>query len=84
MLIIMLLFAVLSTILCLHHISLCCTGETTKERIKGNVSAAKCYFFHIKPQKFNSQFQITEEQAQRIKGNFIEIEISDNEQSLSN
>jgi hypothetical protein len=63
---------------------LCITGETTKERIKGIETQSKCYFLNIKPSRFSPQLELTEEQAKKIKLGFFELELSENEQSLSN
>ena len=76
--------AVILTILCLQHVRMCFTGETTKERIMGKESTEKCYFLRISKQKFNLRYEINEEQVKKIQNGGIEIELSENEPSISN
>ena len=78
------MLAVTATILCLHHVVLCFTGETTKERIKGGESNEKCYFIRRKPTKFNLFYELTEDQIKRIQTVGIELDIiSESEASVS-
>ena len=78
------MLAVIATILCLHHVMLCCTGETTKERIKGGESKAKCYFIHRKPTKFNLFYELNEDQTNKIQRIGFELDIiSESEASES-
>ncbi|OMJ94832.1 hypothetical protein SteCoe_1851 [Stentor coeruleus] len=78
------MIGILTTILCLHHICLCFTGETTKERIKGEDIGSHCYFCKKKPKKFDPQQILTEEQFKKIVEGPVFIEMSDNENSVSN
>ncbi|OMJ74390.1 hypothetical protein SteCoe_26683 [Stentor coeruleus] len=84
MLILVTMIGILSTLLCLHHVSLCFTGETTKERIKGEDIGSLCYFCKKKPMKFDPQQALTEEQFKRIIEGPVVIEMSENENSVSN
>ncbi|OMJ92933.1 hypothetical protein SteCoe_4143 [Stentor coeruleus] len=78
------LIGVGALLLCLHHLSLCFTGKTTKEMIKGNEIGSLCYFWKKKPQRFDSRLILTEEQAKKItQGPFV-VEISENYYSESN
>lgn len=84
MLVFVTLIGVAALLLCLHHLSLCFTGKTTKERIKGIEIGSLCYFWKKWPQRFDPQLILTEEQLKKItQGPFI-VEISENDYSVSN
>jgi len=50
----------------------------------GKESTEKCYFLRISKQKFNLRYEINEEQVKKIQNGGIEIELSENEPSISN
>ncbi|CAG9330300.1 unnamed protein product [Blepharisma stoltei] len=75
------ILTILIGILCIFHFSLCLTGETTKERIRGNKGSKKCMFWRNKKSRFNLRALLSSEQAKHLSPNSIEIEMSKSDSS---
>ncbi|CAG9325644.1 unnamed protein product [Blepharisma stoltei] len=77
-------FTLFVGILCLFHCSLCASGETTKERLKGEASAKKCGFCRYKKSWFNKRMKLNDAQIKILMAKStttFEIELNDSSKS---
>ncbi|CAG9331814.1 unnamed protein product [Blepharisma stoltei] len=74
-----LVFTILVTILCLFHFSLCISGETTVERLKGRVSQKRCAFCKYHKSWFDRRAKLKYEQIKILTTNSAQFEIELND-----
>lgn len=73
------LLGLFPTLLCLQHLIMCFTGQTTKERIQGTQGSKCSMSLRTGKSKFDPQMFLTEDQINKITSQHIDTIENDNE-----
>ena len=73
------LLGLFPTLLCLQHLIMCFTGQTTKERIQGTQGSKCSISISAKESRFNPQLFLTEYQVIKISSQQIDTIENDHE-----
>ena len=66
------LLGLFPTLLCLQHLIMCFTGQTTKERIQGTQGSKCSTSFRTRESKFDPQMFLTKDQINKITSQHID------------
>ena len=74
------LLGLFPTLLCLQHLIMCFTGQTTKERIHGTQGSRCSMTLRAKQSKFDPQMFLSEDQLIKITSQHIDTIDNDHEE----